>query len=75
MSEEFRRSTTMAVLEAVADETGVEITDLAPLYEAVEPTALNRLCEHGFDGRMTFRYEGCDVTVTGDGAVTVRQAE
>ncbi|WP_083902833.1 HalOD1 output domain-containing protein [Natrinema versiforme] len=61
----------MTVLRKVSAEKGVDSTDLAPLYHSVEPDALDSLFEHGFDGELTFRYEGYHVTVSGTGDVDV----
>ncbi|RQG98677.1 HalOD1 output domain-containing protein [Natrarchaeobius oligotrophus] len=60
-----------AVIEAVAETTDSDPLDLPPLYEAVDPDALNTL----FDGPETgvwlrFRYAGFGVAVDDEG-VTV----
>lgn len=62
-----------AIVEAVADETGVAQTDvLSPLYGTVDPDALDALVgsRAGDDLRVRFRYHGCTVTVDGTGRVT-----
>lgn len=67
-------SPTICVVETVADALGTDPTELGPLYEAVDPDALDRLFEssHRFTtGRVTFAFEGCDVTVDADGWVAV----
>ena len=69
------RSLTDAVVEAVADERGVDETALEPLYEVVEPDALERLFAPRPDGsprttgRVIFEMAGCEVTVRSDGKV------
>ena len=66
-----------AVVDAVATLDGVSPTELAPLYDAVEPDALDALFEHADrqgrpgDQRLCFAYAGYDVTVCGDGTVSV----
>ena len=51
---------------------------LRPLYEVVDPDALNALFGPRFDGRarteghVTFQYVGLDVTVHADGRVVLR---
>lgn len=64
----------ICVVETVADALETDPTELGPLYEAVDPDALDRLFEapHRFaSGRVTFRFEGCNVTVDADGWVVV----
>lgn len=81
----------MAVIEAVAsvsgrrirsrrDTDGAEHDALPPLYETIDPDALNAL----FDSpdaashsavTVTFRYCGYDVIVEGPGQVTVTERE
>lgn len=64
------RSASSVVLEAVAEAEGTTPTDLSvPLYEAVDPDALDRLFETGGDtagGRVQFPYADYRVTVTVD---------
>ncbi|WP_265109300.1 HalOD1 output domain-containing protein [Halosolutus halophilus] len=65
------------VLTAVAAVTGDEPADLSPLYDVVEPDALDALCDHadrvGSDSvhRLWFPYEGVDVCVRSDGEVRI----
>ncbi|WP_415382489.1 HalOD1 output domain-containing protein [Halosimplex sp. TS25] len=54
---------TVAVVRAVAAATDRSITDLRPLYHAVEADSLDYLLEGAGDASVTFRYEGCDVAV------------
>lgn len=71
----------VAVVEAVATATGYDPYDVPPLYEVVDPDALDDLFASKHDGtprrtgRVTFRLAGCDVTVTGRGEVVVCQRE
>lgn len=64
-----------AVVRAVADAEGVDPIDLdTPLYEAIDPDALDRLFESQKGrptGRLTFSYRGYDVCVTADGQLTL----
>lgn len=54
--ESSRESVTEAVIEAVADYADVEKTELQePLYDAIEPDALDRLFYNG-QGKITFEY-------------------
>lgn len=69
-----------AVVTAVAAFTGTEPSDLAPLYDVVEPDALDSLCTHadrvGGESvhRLWFPYEGVDVCVHSDGQVRVLES-
>lgn len=71
----------VAVVEAVAAATGYDPYDVPPLYEVVDPDALDDLFSPKHDGtprragRVTFPLAGCNVTVTGHGEVVVRQRE
>lgn len=67
-----------AVVEAVADEEGVSPIDVRPpLYAAIDPDALDELASRmsrwadGSPGRIVFAYAGYEVTVHGDGEVSL----
>lgn len=65
------RSLSRAVLDAVAANEGREVTNLEePLYEAIDPEALDELFRSG-SGRVIFEYAGYEVTVESSGDVTV----
>jgi len=67
----------LATVEALAVARNCEPTDCPPLYDAVDPDALNAL----FDGtqppavEVSFTYAQFDVTVAGTGTVTVRPTD
>ncbi|RKD95385.1 HalOD1 output domain-containing protein [Halopiger aswanensis] len=69
---------TVAVASLVQLVTGSELSDLEPLYEVVDPDALDALLRgdqsSSRDGECTvsFPYRELDVTVRSDGVVTVR---
>ena len=61
-----------AIVETVSARTGQSVVDLPPLYDVVDPDALDDL----FTGRqtlgvVTFEYAGHDVTVRADRTVDV----
>ncbi|MFC6835007.1 HalOD1 output domain-containing protein [Halomarina ordinaria] len=58
---------TTSVVEAVAKELAVDPTSLPPLYETVDPDALDSLATTGITVRFT--HAGCDVHIE-DGIVT-----
>ncbi|MFC5277831.1 HalOD1 output domain-containing protein [Halorubrum rubrum] len=65
-------SVCVAVVEAVSTVTDTDPMRLDPLYDAVDSDALERLIESGAaDTETTFAYEGCRITVSGNGGVVV----
>lgn len=65
-----------AVVRAVADAEGVDPTELdTPLYEAVDPDALDALYRENENSvtRMQFAYYGYRVTVHGDAELEVEK--
>lgn len=60
-----------AVLAAVADCADVDPTRLPPLYDTIDPDALDAIFRGGRPGRVTFEYAGYEVTVCGRDQVTV----
>lgn len=63
----------LSVVARVAAREGVDETELLPLFDAVDPDALDKLFETAHRNvstvEVTFSYHGYEVTVTGDGAV------
>jgi len=59
------------VIGAVADELGVDPLECPPLYEHVDPTALNRLFDGRptTDGQITLEYAGYSVIVDSKGDI------
>lgn len=66
------------VVEAIADAADRDATTLEPMYETIDPDALDQLVrsesERELDGNVavSFEYAGYGVTVRGDGSVVVR---
>lgn len=61
-----------AVTEAVRAGSETALTDLPPLYDAIDPDALNAMFSgRGTDGWVKFRYAGHVVTVHADRTVEV----
>lgn len=64
-----------AIVERIANCEGVDPLDLPPLYEAVDPDALDALtgASVGRDSalQVEFSYCGYDVTVTGESVVHI----
>lgn len=61
----------------LADESGRAIEDLRPLADSIDPDALDAIFREGSaaDAYVTFRHEGFEITVSGDGDVLVDPAE
>ena len=60
-----------AVVATVADRADADPTDLPPLYDAIDPDALDAIFRDGRPGRVSFEYAGYEVTVCGRDQVTV----
>ncbi|NUB91577.1 hypothetical protein HT576_11185 [Haloterrigena sp. SYSU A121-1] len=68
------KAPSLAVVDAVASASETDPTALPPLYDAIEPDALDATFESSQPGatrRVSFSYSGFDVTVDGGPAVTV----
>lgn len=73
------RPPSQAVVERVASCEGVDHTALVPLYEVIDPDALDGLIETSAPNdpalQIEFTYHGYDVTVTSDGEVHLTSEE
>ena len=70
----------VTVATAVASFTGRDVTELEPLHYTVNTDALERLFEprpNGLrtGGTVSFEYQGCTVTITADGEITIESAD
>ncbi|WP_247730693.1 HalOD1 output domain-containing protein [Halovivax limisalsi] len=65
----------LSIVSRVADEAGVEPTDLPPLYDAIDPEALSRLAESA-SGPLTVRFEfaGYEIRIDEAGDVELSPA-
>lgn len=72
---ETLESPSLHVVAAIADATGHDPATMAPLYEAIDPDALDALFRGGaaVDGRIEFTYYGYEVSVTASGHVTLEE--
>jgi len=64
-------SAVRAVVRAVARERDRKPTDLPPLYNAIEPDALDGLASRDGDVRVTFEYAGYQVIVSDSDTDTI----
>ena len=68
---------TVAVVQTMAAAEETDPTDLEPLYDAIDPQALDRICSEGVPARdgdrtVEFTYHGRRVAVRSRGAVEIR---
>lgn len=68
-----------AVVEASADAAGVDPTTGPPLYESIDPTVLEAIVRPGVEAsgsrpRVTFEFQGQEITVWQNGSIRVREA-
>lgn len=63
-----------SIAEQVARREGTSPTGLTPLYDVVDPDALQRVIDSAADAdvRVELTYSGYVVTVAGDGSVELR---
>jgi len=66
-----------AVVEAISEATDTGLTEIGPLYSAIDPEALDELFRRdggrgASTGRVTFALDGHEVTVQSGGVVEVR---
>ncbi|WP_265109310.1 HalOD1 output domain-containing protein [Halosolutus halophilus] len=67
-----RNRISVRVVEAIADATNTDALDLKPpLYDAIDPSALDQLFTGTEAVTVQFDYQGHAVTVRGDGTVAV----
>lgn len=56
------------LVELVSSTTGVDPLELPPLFEAIEPEAVQRALQSGAGNatKVSFHYAGCEIVVTSD---------
>lgn len=67
-----------AVVSAVAEAEGVDVVELPPLYDTIDPEALNALFTSQDDAAVStveFEYAGYTVVVRGESTVEVRSSQ
>lgn len=69
-----------SIVTAVSVQTEKNLRDMEPLYSVIDSDALSKICEGAHQRAMNpdalevqFHYQGCQVTVEGDGRVKVDQ--
>jgi len=70
------RPPSTVIVDAVSERADTAVTELPPLYDVVDPDALDALFAGSETfGVVTFEYAGYDVTVRADGVVDVSEIE
>lgn len=59
------------IIQRVSTETNTDPLDLPPLYETIEPDALEACIRGMADGEVSFTYAGTAVAVDSDGSIRV----
>lgn len=59
------------VIQVAADATDSDELELPPLYDTIDPDALDEVIDGMSSGEITFRYAGCEITVTADQQIHV----
>jgi len=64
------------ILYLVSTATGNDPETMGPLYDEVDPDALESLIQshEGETGRIEFCYYGCEITVASDGQILVQKS-
>lgn len=69
--------TSEAVVERIANREGVDPLELSPLYEAIDPDALDSLTTPGGESgsrlQIEFSYHGYELRVTGEGVIHIEE--
>jgi hypothetical protein len=66
----------MGVLNVIAQVADLDVMDLTPLYESIDPEAIDRLFGHGSSDEtvLSFRHEHWNVFLRGDGHIRICDA-
>jgi len=64
-----KRTVGERVAEVVATRTDRDVLELPPLYDSIDPDALDTVCSGLESGSITFQYAGHDVTVHADRSI------
>lgn len=68
------RGLSEAIVTAVAEREDAAPTEVPPLYDTIDPDALDRLFDGRRPGEVTFEYAGYEVTVRGPDRISIRES-
>lgn len=60
----------LAVIDCISEADGHDLDTHPPLYEVIDPEALNKLFRDQNNGEVRFAYLDYEITVTGDAVIT-----
>lgn len=66
-------SPSQTVVQAVADVAGEDLVELPPLYDTIDPEAMDAFLRGPDSGTLKFKYNGYTVVVDQDITVSVRE--
>ena len=74
---ELGDSPSMLIVETIADLTDQDAQDLPPLYDSVDPDAVDRLFSHNGAQqlKLEFQYKGFQVTVDSNGSINFEKSD
>lgn len=61
----------LSVVRTVSEESGTDTMELPPLYETIDPDALDAAIDDLETGEIAFKYAGYSVTVDATGDIAV----
>ncbi|MBX0297645.1 HalOD1 output domain-containing protein [Haloarcula nitratireducens] len=61
------------IVQQVATTTNSDVVELPPLYDSINPDALETTIEGMSGGAISFRYAGHEVTVAQDGTISLEE--
>ena len=71
-SEKVTKPISLRVVESLAAAREIEPLDMdPPLFDVIDPEALDRLFRSDAECRVTFEYEGHEVVVRNDGRISI----
>lgn len=66
----YRDPPSLRIIEAVAAHSNIPMTELPPLFDSIDPDALDALFQPAMsNGRIAFAYDNYQVTVDSNGDV------
>lgn len=71
----WRDPVSTAVVEAVATVSNARVEAMPPLFDVVDPEALDRLFTQTRTGMVSFRYCGVTVRVRADGRISIYEGD
>lgn len=68
---QFERPVSERVIREIAATTDTDMREFPPLYQAIDPEALDTVVETMSNGVVSFTYLNQEITVTNDGSISV----